>query len=274
MNEIHFRGPTGQPFSNVCGGPLGFHDSWTNMLEHVTCKGCLQAGEWQKRVTVRLRVSGWGTRSRAEVSVLAEDECQAHMYAEWIAEAETARLGEHNSWVKAVKAYRARYGVTLAQSRDAVLLAAHEAAIREDDEHMLRMAQHASDAKALLANFTPLPASTADVEDLRMRVAALEAAVQRLSDERFARLRGAPVNAAMDVSAGRTYSGNGRGVHDFRSSIGSDGLCSVIVNQPSGAVWQCGEPVKSAIHDPQGYAAYVAKLKSALGVWQDKTFLF
>jgi hypothetical protein len=263
VNEIHFRMRDGQ-FGNACSGALGFHEMRTNRLADVTCRGCRQAGEWAERVDAMHSDMDWGPRSRATVRLLAEDERQAYRwYARLIAEAETVKPGDRGSWSKIVHAHRARYGGTLGQARGGALLAAHEAALAEDI---------ARDTRVLLANFTPLPASSADVEDLRMRVAALETAVQRLSGEAGTRLRGAPVNAAMDVSAGRTYSGNGRGVHDFRSSIGSDGLCGVIVSGWDRSPRQCGEPIRSAIHDPEGYAAYAAELKLALGLWVRGSF--
>ena len=251
MSEVHFRLPDGQ-FGNACSGALGFHEMRTNRLADVTCSGCRQAGEWAERVTARLRAMEWGTRSRAAVRLLAEDEWQAHLYARWIAEDETTRPGERGSWAKAVRAYRARYGVTLGQARDGALLAAHEAALSEYTIRAMRVVS------------VPLPASCTEVEDLRMRVAALETAVQRLSGEMGTRLRGAPVSAAMDVSAGRTYLGNGRGVHPYQTYDGYS--CWIGVSRPNGEWVRCGEPVRSAIHDPQGYAAYAAELKSALGV--------
>jgi hypothetical protein len=256
VNEIHFRMRDGQ-FGNACSGALGFHEMRTNRLADVTCRGCRQAGEWAARIDAMHSDMDWGPRSRATVRLLAEDERQAYRwYARLIAEAETVKPGDRGSWSKIVHAHRARYGGTLGQARGGALLAAHEAALAEDI---------ARDTRVLLANFTPLPASSADVEDLRMRVAALETAVQRLSGEAGTRLRGAPINAAMDVSAGRTYGGNGRGVHAYQTHGGY--TCWTRVNRPNGEWVRCGEPVKSAIHDPEGYAAYAAELKSALGVW-------
>jgi hypothetical protein len=270
MNEIHLGAlvrETGGLWGNACGLPLGYHEMRTNRLADVTCRGCRQAGEWAERVRVVHSDMDWGGLSRATVRLLAEDERLAYRYVEWIAEGETLRPGERGSWAKTVRAWHVRRGGTLGQARNAVLLAAHEAALVEDI---------ARDTKVLLANFTPLPASRTDVEDLRLRVAALEAAVQRLSGEAGTRVGGAPVNAAQDASAAytvlvRTYEGHGRGVHDFEPSLNH--LCTKQVIHPGGT-WRCGEPIKSAIHDPEGYAAYAAELKSALDVWQDKTFLF
>lgn len=53
-------------------------------------------------------------------------------------------------------------------------------------------------------------------------------------------------------------------VHDFES--GYSGMsCVRMVERPDGTGDACGEPVKSAIHDPAAYSAYATELKAELG---------
>lgn len=47
------------------------------------------------------------------------------------------------------------------------------------------------------------------------------------------------------------------------------GLCKLVVDRPSGIPAICGEPVKSAIHDPAAFSAYHAELALELKKWQD-----
>lgn len=49
------------------------------------------------------------------------------------------------------------------------------------------------------------------------------------------------------------------------------GLCVLVMDRPSGIPTQCGEPVKSPIHDPAAYTAYATELALELKKWQDPT---
>jgi hypothetical protein len=56
-------------------------------------------------------------------------------------------------------------------------------------------------------------------------------------------------------------------VHDFLP--GHSGMsCVRMVVRPDGTGDACGEPVKSAIHDPAAYAAYHSELKVELGKYE------
>jgi hypothetical protein len=57
--------------------------------------------------------------------------------------------------------------------------------------------------------------------------------------------------------------------HDFVSMY--DGpTCTEMVMHPDGAIRSCGEPVKSAIHDPQAFSAYHAEITEALAEWKSR----
>lgn len=59
-------------------------------------------------------------------------------------------------------------------------------------------------------------------------------------------------------------------VHDFTppSMFGHE-LCGRVVVRPNGTGEQCGEPVKSPIHDPAAYLTYAAKVTVELAKWRD-----
>lgn len=58
--------------------------------------------------------------------------------------------------------------------------------------------------------------------------------------------------------------------HDFVG--GHSGMvCTKMVERPDGTGDACGEPIRSAIHDPVAYAAYAAELKKELAVWGKPT---
>lgn len=59
-------------------------------------------------------------------------------------------------------------------------------------------------------------------------------------------------------------------VHDFEP--GHSGMsCVRMVVRPDGTGDACGEPVKSAIHDPAAYSAYATELASALAEWTGRS---
>lgn len=61
-------------------------------------------------------------------------------------------------------------------------------------------------------------------------------------------------------------------VHDHQPpSIQGHALCGRVVVRPNGTAEQCGEPVKSAIHDPAEYPAYRTELAAELAKWRAGT---
>lgn len=58
-------------------------------------------------------------------------------------------------------------------------------------------------------------------------------------------------------------------VHDFAPpSMFGDEFCGRVVVRPNGSGEQCGEPVKSPIHDPAGYLMYATALTTEMGKWR------
>lgn len=54
--------------------------------------------------------------------------------------------------------------------------------------------------------------------------------------------------------------------HDFWPYAG--GVCRLLVERPDGRHEECGEPVKSPVHDPAAYLAYAEELRVELRKWQ------
>lgn len=53
--------------------------------------------------------------------------------------------------------------------------------------------------------------------------------------------------------------------HDFWPYAG--GVCRLLVERPDGRHEECGEPVKSPVHDPAAYLAYAEELRIELRKW-------
>lgn len=53
--------------------------------------------------------------------------------------------------------------------------------------------------------------------------------------------------------------------HDFWPEAG--GACQREVERPNGLFAECGEPIKSPVHDPAAYLAYAAELRAELAKW-------
>jgi hypothetical protein len=210
-----------------------------------------QDADWRERVRDKAveRPSSW-TWIDVERACIEQDRDLALLYAQYIAEAEDTSRSPGERWVWRIRAHRSRHGGGLREARDAVLAADHEEALTMDAVRPTeRLAPHTADGLVQEIERV-VDKAVAEIRGWADILADATRTLERLrSDLRDAArvpARLAPVNAALDASAGAACV---IGLHAFQPLRGMD-RCSVPVTSDDGFIagW-CDKPRSASVHN-------------------------